>query len=361
MIITECLLLLGVWVFIQAPNWFASELQFLRPSAYWWSLLLLPFLAGTIWHWHQKRMLADQFGAFNRTQVLSIQFRFLSTFSFYLLLRLTAFFIIIALAQPVIGSKKVKGTKRMMDVVICLDVSNSMNVKDMSAQTTRLTAAKNAIGALVNQLKGERISVIIFANDAYVQLPLTLDIGAAKLFVPDIETSMISDQGTNIGRALEVAQTQFKEEDANRGIVIITDGEDHEKKWQEQVAKMKAKKAVFAYLGLGTSEGGLIPENPDYPEDGFKRENGTPVISRIEKQGIERMARETGGVVTFSENAFPDILPLLKTLQRSKLKTVKSVEFKVSKNYFYVPVLFALMCFVGYLFIPILLKWRNRN
>ncbi len=359
MILTEVLLLLGVWMFIQAPNWFASELQFLRPTAYWWTLILLPFLAGTIWHWQHKKVLSEQFGATNRTKVLSIEFHFLSTFSFYLLLRLTAFFIIIALAQPVMGSKKVKGSKRMMDVVICLDISNSMNVKDMSAETTRLTAAKNAIGALINQLKGERISVIIFANDAYVQLPLTLDVGAAKLFVPDIETSMISDQGTNIGRALEVAQTQFKEEDANRGIVIITDGEDHEKKWLEQVQKMKAKKAVFAYLGLGTTQGGMIPEHPDYPEDGFKRENGSPVISRIDKLGIERMATETGGVVSFSSSAFPDIQPLLKTLNASKLKTVKSVEFKVSKNYFYVPVLVALLCFIGYLFIPTILKWRR--
>jgi Ca-activated chloride channel family protein len=99
----------------------------------------------------------------------------------------------------------------------------------MSGNVSRLKAAKNAIAQLLNQLKGERIAVIIFANEAFTQLPLTMDYGAAKLFVPDIETDMISDQGTNIGSAFDEALTQFKDEESGRAILVITDGEDHER------------------------------------------------------------------------------------------------------------------------------------
>jgi Ca-activated chloride channel family protein len=316
---------------------------------------LIPVFAGLSWfHWNWKSKIYQQYSGYGNTRMLWVTFEPLKAFLHYFLLRTTYFFIILAMTQPVAGSRKVNGSKRVLDLVICLDISNSMNTTDMGgSDVSRLTAAKQAIGELLNQLKGERIAVVVFANDAYTQLPLTMDYGAAKLFVPDIETSMISDQGTNVGRALEVAQDQFKDTESGKAILVITDGEDHEALWKEQIAKLKKKNVELAYLGLGSRKGGLIPNNPYDISEGYKRENGQAVVSRLDKKGLERMASESGSILVTSDSPFPNIYDIATNYKNTKNKQVMKVEFNVDKNYFYIPTILALLCMICYFFLPI--------
>lgn len=321
----------------------------------WLFIPVLAVLSLSRWNW--KASIYEQYSGYGPTRMLWVKFEPLKAFLHYFLLRSTYFFIVLAMAQPVAGSRKVNGSKRVLDLVICLDISNSMNTKDMGGnKSSRLTAAKHAIGELLNQLKGERIAVVVFANDAYTQLPLTMDYGAAKLFVPDIETSMISDQGTNIGRALEVAQEQFKDTESGKAILVITDGEDHEALWKKQLEELKKKNVELAYLGLGSATGGLIPNNPYDLSEGYKRENGQAVVSRIDKKGLERMAGASGSILVTSDSPFPNIYDIAANYKNTKNKQVLKVEFKVDKNYFYIPTILALLCMICYFFLPIIIN-----
>ena len=317
--------------------------------------MIIPVFAALSWiQWNWKARIYKEYSGYGPTRMLWVKFEPVKAFLHYFLLRSTYFFIVLAMAQPVAGSRKVNGSKRVLDLVICLDISNSMNTKDMGGtQSSRLTAAKQAIGELLNQLKGERIAVVVFANDAYTQLPLTMDYGAAKLFVPDIETSMITDQGTNIGRALEVAQEQFKDTEAGRAVLVITDGEDHEALWKQQLEELKKKHVELAYLGLGSAKGGLIPNNPDDVSEGYKRENGQAVVSRLDKQALTKMASESGSILVTSNSPFPNIYDIATNYKNSKNKQLMKVEFKVDKNYFYVPAILALLSMICYFFLPI--------
>jgi Ca-activated chloride channel family protein len=319
---------------------------------------IIPVLGALTWiQWHWKARIYEEYSGYGSTRMLWVKFEPMKAFLHYFLLRSTYFFIVLAMAQPVAGSRKVNGSKRVLDLVICLDISNSMNTKDMGGnQSSRLTAAKQAIGELLNQLKGERIAVVVFANNAYTQLPLTMDYGAAKLFVPDIETSMISDQGTNIGRALEVAQDQFKDTESGKAILVITDGEDHEALWKEQLQTLKKKNVELAYLGLGSSKGGLIPNNPYDETEGYKREGGKAVVSKIDKKGLTRMAAASGSILVTSDSPFPNIYDIATKYKNSKNKQVLKVEFKVDKNYFYIPTTLALLCMICYFFLPIIIN-----
>jgi len=356
--ITEIILWGLFGISLMGDNFLMGSYTWLHPE-YFWLLISIPILLGaSILHWTHKDKLATTYGTATNTSILQIRFKTTRAFLHYLLLRSVFFFTVLALAQPVLGSKKVKGSQRVLDLVICLDVSNSMNVKDMSGDISRLNAAKNALMELLNGLHGERISLIIFANEAFTQLPLTQDIGAAKLFVPDIETNMVYSQGTNIGAAFELAKTQFKDEEAGRAILVITDGEDHEEAWKKNVRELAEKNVQFSYLGLGTETGGPVPKDPAYPEMGYKSQNGTTVVSRLNRSGIKAMASNSGGSVSFSSSGFPDLRELVKEFNSSKNKTIKEVSFDVAKNYYYIPLILAIACFILYLFLPHLV---NRN
>jgi Ca-activated chloride channel family protein len=170
---------------------------------------------------------------------------------------------------------------------------------------------------------------------------------------------MISDQGTNIGNALLEAQEQFKDEESGRAILVITDGEDHEQLWQEQLKELEKKNVLLAYLGLGTKAGGLIPNDPYEPAMGFKRENGKPVVSKLDVGGLKAMASASNSQLVVSSSAFPDVTSLAQSFSNAKNKTIKSMEFKVDKNYYHFPVFIAIACFIAYLFLPFIVNRKH--
>lgn len=332
-------------------------LSLLHPKMLWLWCLILPIVGASIAQWQWKSRLFDNYSSHGVTRMLTVNTQPIRAFLHYFLLRTFVFMVVLAMAQPVGGSRKVTGSKRVLDLVVCLDISNSMNTKDMGGgSASRLTAAKHAIQELLNQLKGERVSIVIFANEAYVQLPLTMDYGAAKLYLPDIETNMISDQGTNIGSALQAAQTQFKDGESGKAVLIITDGEDHEKLYQEEINKLDQKQVELALLGLGSSKGGLIPNDPFDESQGFKREGGKAVVSRLDQQALNKMAAKSGATLVVSDNEFPNIIDIATNFKNSKNKVVKKLEFKVEQNFYFVPSLLAIFSLIIYLFLPQMIK-----
>jgi Ca-activated chloride channel family protein len=251
----------------------------------------------------------------------------------YLLFRTAFVFLVLTMAQPVFGKKKVSGTTDSLELVVCLDVSNSMNTKDISDEISRLEISKRALVQLLNNLHGERIGICLFANNAFVQLPVTRDYGAAKLFINEIETDMISSQGTNIKAALNTAIKMFSKDHTAKGIILVTDGENHESDPTEVLAKIKSEKIQFSVLGIGTSKGGLVPKNPRRPELGYKTSStGRSVVSKMNPSFIKKIASKGGGYANFSSSEFPDLSALLTQINQMKRAKIDNLEFDIKEE-----------------------------
>lgn len=352
--------LLALLAYSSSARWWGSgSLKFLHPG-FSWGFLIVPVLLFTyIRRWEWKSRLYEKYRGMGNTRMLWIRFKPLRYFLQYFFLRNIVFFLVLALMQPAMGSSKVKASRRVLDLVICLDISSSMNVQDLNG-ISRLEVAKRGIAELLNNLSGERIAVVVFANSAYTQLPLTMDYGAAKMFTGEIETDMISDQGTNIGDALRVAQEQFIDGESGHAILVITDGEDHALEWKQQIAAIRKKGIELSYYGIGTERGGLIPNDPQDSRAGYKREGASAIVSRLDRQALKRMASATNSSLYFTESAFPDMSRVIKDLSAVKTREVRNMEFMIDRNYYKIPLVMAFIFLLGYLFVPFLVN-RSRS
>jgi Ca-activated chloride channel family protein len=326
-----------------------QTLAFRHEGLLWLNLLLIPLFLIYFYQLIRSNQIAAHSDPRLRPYLLtpvSSSKQFLKYFFF----RNTFVLLVFALAQPLFGSKKVSATVESMELVIGLDVSSSMNVKDISRELSRLDISKRALVQLINNLHGEKIGICVFAGGAYVQLPLTSDYGAAKMFVNDIQTSMISNQGTNITAALETALDMFTEQKTSKGIILVTDGEHHEENPDKILGEIKEKSIGLAVLGIGTSSGGPVPHNPERPELGYKTNAvGVPVVSKVDPGFIRSIASKGGGKAVISTNEFPDMRELLTEINQMKRTKVRDLQFDTMENRYRIPLLGGLICWIAYL------------
>ena len=225
-----------------------------------------------------------------------------------------------------------------------------MNTKDISKDVSRLDISKRAIVQLINNLHGERIGICLFANNAFVQLPITRDYAAAKMFVSDIETDMISSQGTNINAALTVSLEMFSKEKTGKGIILLTDGENHETDPSAILNKIKKSKVQLSVLGIGTKNGGLVPKNPKRPELGYKtKATGKSVLSKLNEKFIRKIASKGGGKASISSSEFPDLSALLTQINQMKRTKIDNFEFDIKQERYQVPLFISLVFWLTYL------------
>lgn len=193
------------------------------------------------------------------------------------------------------GNKKEEVQRAGIDLILCLDVSKSMLAEDL--KPNRLTRAKSAITKIINGLGSDRIGVVVFAGDAFLQLPLTNDHSAAELFINGINTGIIPVPGTNIASALELAEKSFPEESpTNKAIIVITDGEEHDGKAVEIAKNLADKKIKVFSIGLGSSKGTTIPDFRNGRRVGVKKDrNGSTVITRLNEAALIAIAEAGDG------------------------------------------------------------------
>ncbi|MBO4481774.1 MAG: VWA domain-containing protein, partial [Bacteroidales bacterium] len=193
--------------------------------------------------------------------------------------------LVVALANPQFGTKIEKGKRAGSDIAICLDVSNSMMAEDI--QPNRLERSKRVVNNLLTSLAGDRISLIVFAGASYIQMPLTNDYSAAKLFLDQVSCDMIASQGTAIGDAIEKAMQSFGygdndrewEKNKGRAIVVISDGENHEDDAVGAARNAMKEGVRVCTIGMGLPDGTPIPAYDQRGrKDGFKRERGGSII-----------------------------------------------------------------------------------
>lgn len=240
----------------------------------------------------------------------------------------------ISLAQPQCMSHTELSKRKGLDIVVALDASKSMLARDV--KPSRLDRAKLELGTLLDELKGDRIAIVAFAGDAFVQCPLTSDYSAAKLFLKAIDPRHMPQGGTNIGAALAAARGIF--EATERGakekiVVLISDGEDLSGEIQSEASALSAMGVRLYAVGIGNTLGEPIPELDDHGEiAGYKLdESGATVVSKLNREGLEALARDVNG--TYFEQpegvAIGEVIRVIDHLQKDELEgrlTVKYAE-----------------------------------
>jgi len=212
------------------------------------------------------------------------------------LLLLSLVFFIFALARPQIGTKLEEVKRKGVDILIALDVSLSMKAEDI--KPNRLEKAKHELASFIDHLEGDRVGIIAFAGEAFVQCPLTLDYGAAKMFLDILDTDLIPRPGTAIGKAIELAIKTFDQrERKHKVLVIITDGEDTVED-PLKYAEMAEKEGIVIYtVGIGSPQGVPIPlYDRTGKKIGFKKDRkGEVVLTKLDEITLEKIALQTGG------------------------------------------------------------------
>lgn len=222
--------------------------------------------------------------------------------------------VIIAAAGPQFGSKLQKVEKKGVEVMILLDVSNSMMAQDI--KPNRLEKAKMSISRVIEGLKDDKLGIIVFAGDAYVQLPITTDYSSAKLFLSTINPEMIPVQGTSIGAAINLATKSFSSDnEISKAIIVITDGEDHESGVLESVKLAREKGIVVHSIGMGLEGGAPVPE-PGKKGDYMKDAQGNVVVSKLDENMLKSISKEGEGLYVRASNERTGINALFSEINR---------------------------------------------
>ncbi|MBE6333948.1 MAG: VWA domain-containing protein [Bacteroidales bacterium] len=247
---------------------------------------------------NRKRKAMEQFGDMELiTPLMPMRSSGREVFKFILLL-LVIFFTIIGAAGPQFGSKLKQVQKEGIEIEILLDVSNSMLAEDI--KPNRLERAKLAISRMVDRLANDKVGLIVFAGDAYVQLPITTDYSATKLFLSNINTDVVPIQGTAIGKAIDLAAKSFTtDESASKAIIIITDGENHQDD-AVKAAKAAREKGINVFaIGMGLEQGVPIPDGKGgYRKDG----EGNTVVSKLDETMLKQIVAAGEGVYIRATN-----------------------------------------------------------
>lgn len=268
------------------------------------------------------------------------------------LIRIASFLLVLALAQPILGNKKTTVSGRSAEIVVALDISNSMNTRDVSAKVSRLDIAKRALIQMVNDCRGEKIGLVIFAENAFVQLPITKDYSAAKLFIQDVETKMLSNQGTNFKAALVKAAMMYSKGEKNKGLILLTDGENHSEVPSVLLEEIKDEEILLAVVGIGTKNGGAIPNDLNRPELGYKTNDRNQVIlSKVDENLIREMARLSGGMSLMVRSPFPNLSDLLTEFNRKRAGNIGDLSMEIQRNLYAWPLVAGLfLCLIVWVF-----------
>ena len=258
----------------------------------------------------------------------------------FILFTTAVILVILAAARPQFGSKLREQKSEGIEMMLAVDISNSMLSEDF--EPNRLERTKYAINKLFDGLEQDRVGVIVFAGDATVQLPITSDYRMAKAFAKRISPSMASVQGTSIGKALSLAEMSFSSGSGDsRVIILITDGEDHEGNVM-QAAERAAEQGIRIFtLGIGTPEGAPIEIGGEFIKD----EKGDMVVSKLDEKMLQEIARITGGAyirATKQSIGLDEIVRAINDMEQSELSTVRFEEYNEQFQYL-IAVAFALL------------------
>lgn len=307
-------------------------------SEYLWGLLIIPALTiFYIWSRIARKRALRRFGNEEIMKFLmpfTSRFRPLLKFS---ILMLALAFIIAGIARPQFGSKLKKVKREGVELIIALDVSNSMLAEDI--QPNRLDRAKLAISRLVDKLKDDKIGLIVFAGDAYTQLPITSDFNSAKLFLNSVNTQIVPKQGTAIGASINLAMRSFTPSSkANKAIIIITDGENHEDDAVSAAKNAVENGMVVHTIGMGLPQGSPIPVLRGGQKEYLKDNQGNVVITKLNETMLEQIAAAGKGIYVRANNAQVGLNTLfdeINKLDKAEMESLVYSDYEDQFQYFF--------------------------
>lgn len=268
------------------------------------------------------------------------------------LVNLSFIFLAIALANPQLGSKMEEVKREGIDLIIAIDISNSMLAQDI--KPNRLERSKMAISKLINELRGDRLGIIAYTAQAYTLLPITTDYGAARMFLNSVNTDYINQQGTSIAAAIELAQETFAQSSQNQtnkrsqAIIIISDGEDHESGAVEAARKAKENGITIYTIGMGLSSGAPIPVSKNNPSAGYKKDNqGNTIITKLNETLLEDIAKTANGYFIRASNSNTGLDKIYKSINSLDKAEIETRSFKEYEGWFQI---FAIIAFTILLF-----------
>jgi len=323
-----------------------------------YALLLIPVLVGVyvfVRYRHQKIM--QKYGEMPLLKLLTPDSSSaIQHFKFVLVCIIWAC-LVFALANPQMGSGVEKGKRKGIDIMFCIDVSNSMLAQDYSPN--RLEAAKRALQLYIDKLKGDRIGIVVFAGSAFVQLPITSDYAAAKMFISNISTQIVATQGTDIATAIDKAaasmlppaemdaKTLANQPKTQKVIVVISDGEDHFTEAVD-VAASVAKQGMIVYtIGVGNSLGEPIPIRTSSGRTDYKKDrDGNTVITRLNDQILREIAHAGKGSYIHANNAHVGLDILFNELDKLEKADIEDVIFSRYESKYYIPLWIALVLLI---------------
>lgn len=253
--------------------------------------------------------------------------------------------LIIALINPKIGTKIETFQRLGVDIVFAIDVSKSMLAEDISP--SRMDKSKQLVGQVINNLGGDRIGIVAYAGKAFPQLPLTTDYSSAKMFLQNMNTDMLSSQGTAIDEAIRLSSTYFdQDESTERILFIVSDGEDHNDLTYD-MADIAAKNNITIYsIGVGTEKGSPIPIKKNGIVMSYKKDiNGDVVITKLNKTYLENISDKTGGKFiegSITNDVVQEVIQILENTEKKEFDTQKFSEFEDQFQWF---------IFLGFIFI----------
>ncbi len=296
-------------------------------SEYLWGLLIIPLLSVIfIWSRIARKKALKRFGSEPiLSQLMPFSSKSRPVFKFIILMLAFAF-INAGIARPQFGSKLKKMKREGIELIIALDVSNSMMAEDI--QPNRLERAKRAILRLIDRLKDDKIGLIVFAGDAYTQLPITSDYNSAKLFLNSVNTQIVPKQGTAIGAAINLATRSFTPEgEANKAIVVITDGENHEDDAVSAAKNAVENGIVVHAIGMGLPQGSPIPVLRNGQKDYLKNNEGKVVVTKLDEHMLEQIAAAGNGIYVRANNAQVGLNALFDEINKMETTEMESLVY----------------------------------
>lgn len=301
---------------------------------YLYLLLLLPLMAFVqLYFLYQRKKALQRFGDSELlVHLMPDVSRIRPTLKFYLLMLALAA-LIFTLAAPQFGTRLQTVHRQGIEVIVALDVSNSMNAQDI--EPSRLERAKQAIARLTDRLVNDRIGLVVFAGQAYTQLPITSDYASAKMFLSKITTDVVPTQGTAIGAAINLSLQSFsQQEDINRAIIVISDGENHEDDALGAAAEAAGQGVKVYTVGMGSSRGGPIPAGGS--GNFLRDQEGNVVITRMDEAMLQQIAQAGEGEYFSANNIRAGINRLmdeLSSLEKAEFETLVYTDFEDQFQY----------------------------
>lgn len=310
----------------------------LEEKIWFWGLLVIPliivlFLAQQLWRRRAQKKFADK----ELLKRLSPNRSLFKPALKIVVLCLAFACLVIALVNPKNGSKLETVKREGVDIVFAVDVSKSMLAEDIAPN--RLEKSKQLVTQIINNLASDRVGIIAYAGKAFPQLPITTDYASAKMFLSNMNTDMLSSQGTAINEAIELAKTYYDDdEQTNRVLIIISDGEDHSDV-SARIAEEASEEGIRIFtIGVGDVNGGPIPIKRNGVILNYKKDNeGETVITRLDEETLKTIAKEANGAYingNNTDNVVEEIKDILNKMDKTEFEAKQFADFEDQFQWF---------------------------